>query len=135
MGRFPFAIGNSPVFTVRGGLAETEILPSPVLHWRSVMAVRRNDFSGGGFLRSMHAQVVRFHLAGRSAALEEIGPFSISWEDRLQIVPDYRDPDLAVTLAPSSPREEPRIPPPKLPMISERIPSRFSCAREMSETP
>lgn len=97
-GRFPRASGTSPVYTIRGGLAETEILTNPVSHTRSVVQLDATTYVVLDASRSAYPQVVRFHLTGSSAVLDGnrvMLDFPGGW---LQLIPLFSSAEFPVTL-------------------------------------
>ncbi len=97
-GRFPYAMSTSPVFTIRGGLAETEIPTSPVAHERCVVQLDATTYLITDTARSEYSQVIRFHLAGPNAVLEGNRVDLDFPAGRLQVIPLGASTEFPVTL-------------------------------------
>ena len=99
--RFPFASCFSPVFMVRGGRADTELLSSPVWHWRTVVQLAATTYLILDSSDCDLPQVVRFHLAGAGAFLEDNRVLLDFPEGRLHIIPIWMQtaPTLAAARA------------------------------------
>lgn len=85
--QFPYAVACSPVFMIRGGILDKEMLKQPVYHWRAVVQIDALTFLIVDVSRSNLPQVVRFHLAGRNVTQAGAG-VSLGFPDGvLSVVP------------------------------------------------
>lgn len=100
-GRFPYASIYSPVYMVRGGLAHTEMLGSPVgpvLHWRTVVQLAITTYLIVDVSRCEVPQVVRFHLAGADAFQQGERVILDFEQSRLQVIPILSQAEPALTV-------------------------------------
>jgi hypothetical protein len=97
-GSFPFAHSYSPVFMVRGGFSDKEVLTSPIFHWRTVVQFDAVTYLIIDSSRSSLPQEVRFHLAGKVVHLDGNTTVLRFPEGVLRIVPVLQETDLKATL-------------------------------------
>lgn len=99
-GRFPFAKAYSPVFMVRSGVFDKEVLRHPICHWRTVVQLDALTYLVVDTSRSSMPQVVRFHLVGANVVQSGTGVSLGFSQGILTIAPilEEIDPRLLVTL-------------------------------------
>lgn len=100
--RFPFAQTYSPVFMVRGGVLDKEMLGSPVEHWRTVVQLGALTYLVVDTSLSVMSQVVRFHLAGKEVSSSGDEVVLRVPEGVLRIMPVLREGDSRSQIIPSS---------------------------------